>query len=312
MKNIMLILAMSITQFALAVGNEGGGGGDLCEDRIQVIRDDIKGWIEKGGPRKGLKLPKGVSIDQYSKAMIEHINVTKIRCVKPGDKGYPILVKDAPKVCQFTFVDERFPTFIKEVITCDYNIFLNKKLMSESDQYVLIHHEFAGLAGIESPDESISTYSISNQISGYLESQVVQKLVIKNPESKHNNYEERDTVIPKVPLLAFEKALAIQMSYYGVDSIKILSVGYRLNHKIDDFFSNLAAGYRWVYTRNLVILVTTNGESHKFNCEFSFKPQEDRYMFVNHCRSETAYLRNETFTVDPETFELGRHGKRPL
>jgi hypothetical protein len=49
----------------------------------------------------------------------------------------------------------------------------------QSDQYVLIHHEYAGLAGFEVNDGESSQYEISNQISGYLEDQIVKKLVVK-------------------------------------------------------------------------------------------------------------------------------------
>ncbi len=38
---------------ALAKGPSGSGGGDLCENRIKIVRDDIENWILKGGA-KGL------------------------------------------------------------------------------------------------------------------------------------------------------------------------------------------------------------------------------------------------------------------
>ncbi len=50
---------------------------------------------------------------------------------------------------------------------------------SESDQYVLVHHEYAGLAGIEISKGEDSDYQVSNQISGYLENQVIKKLAVK-------------------------------------------------------------------------------------------------------------------------------------
>lgn len=170
------ILTLSlVTLNAFARGGVDSGGGDLCEGRIKAVRDDIRGWIVKGGPRS-LQLPNGISVDQYSKAMLEQIKVANIKCVAPGDKGFPVEVYGTPKICRF----DRKQT--ESEITCDIQKFQSQ---AESDQYVLIHHEFAGLAGIERPSRDDSHYGISNQISGYLVSQVIKKLAIK-PQGSPN------------------------------------------------------------------------------------------------------------------------------
>jgi hypothetical protein len=62
-------------------------------------------------------------------------------------------------------------------ILCNYDRFMKT---ADSDQYVLIHHEYAGLAGFEPSNGSDSEYEISNQISGYLVDEVVKKLAV-NP-----------------------------------------------------------------------------------------------------------------------------------
>ena len=155
-------------------GTNSGGGGDLCENRIQIIRDDIKSWIVRGG-HLSLKLPNGISTQDYEIAMLYAMNAAKIRCVAPGDNGYPVQVFGTPKECRF---DKRADL---QLITCD----INKLLKSlESDQYVLIHHELAGLAGLENPSGDVSTYSISNQITSYLVDQVVKKLAIVPVQAK--------------------------------------------------------------------------------------------------------------------------------
>ena len=60
---------------------------------------------------------------------------------------------------------------------------------SESDQYVLVHHELAGLAGFEVTTATGSNYEISNQITSYQQDQVVKKLVVKSPSpSGHPGY----------------------------------------------------------------------------------------------------------------------------
>ncbi len=150
-------------------GSEGVGGGDICEDRIKIIRDDLSDWIQRGGP-SGLSLPTGVTVAQYSDQMLAQINAAKIRCVGPSDSGYPILINGTPKVCRY---DKNAQA---SAITCDYQ---KLKEVSESDQYVLIHHEFAGLSEIEMPSDDDSHYAVSNQISGYLENSIVKKLVVK-------------------------------------------------------------------------------------------------------------------------------------
>ena len=150
-------------------GSEGVGGGDLCEDRIKTIRADLKTWIENKGS-EALQLPSGVSQVQYSQGMLNALAGAKIACVGPGDNNYPVEVHGTAKVCKFNV------SAASKLITCDFKKFQS---MTESDQYVLIHHEYAGLAGIDQPNGSDSVYTVSNQISGYLVDQVVKRLAVK-------------------------------------------------------------------------------------------------------------------------------------
>ncbi|MDD4976287.1 MAG: hypothetical protein PHY93_18155 [Bacteriovorax sp.] len=171
MKKFTMISLLFIMSFAHAQirGSEGVGGGDLCEDRIKIVRDDLSEWIKKGGP-SGLKLPANMTTASYSRAMLNQIKQAKIKCVSVGDQGYPVRIKGTAKVCRFDANESQ--------ITCDYNKFQS---ISESDQYILVHHEFAGLANIEIPNGADSNYSISNQITGYLVNQVVKKLSVISP-----------------------------------------------------------------------------------------------------------------------------------
>lgn len=153
-----------------SMGGVATGGGDLCEDRIKNIRDDLKSWILKGGA-KTLQLPTGVSAGQYSDDMLEQMSVAKIRCVVNGDAGYPVTVEGAPKVCRF----DRSSSL--SLITCDLKKFEG---MSQEDQYTLVHHEYAGLADIERPNGSESDYRVSNQISQNLENMMVKRMVVKS------------------------------------------------------------------------------------------------------------------------------------
>ncbi len=165
---ILATLAISHPVLAKSRGGEGVGGGDQCENRIKIIRDDIKGWIMEGGPR-ALQLPSGMTVEDYSTAMLDQISKAKIKCVGPSDDGYPVMVEGVPKACRFDL------NYWKSSITCD----LSKFPTADEDAYVQVHHELAGLAGLERPVGADSKYDLSNQITGSLENRVVKKLVVR-------------------------------------------------------------------------------------------------------------------------------------
>lgn len=146
------------------------GGGDPCENQIKVIRSDLSVWIQNSGAKE-LRLPDGISVDQYSTRMLQKIEKAKIRCIGQGDKGFPVEVYGTPKVCKFEVGSSEDST-----ITCDRLIFL---ALDESEQYVLVHHEYAGLAGVEVPLKDDSQYEVSNQITSFLENKIVKRLVVK-------------------------------------------------------------------------------------------------------------------------------------
>ncbi|MFL5813526.1 MAG: hypothetical protein ACJ763_08105 [Bdellovibrionia bacterium] len=146
-----------------------GNGGDICEDRIKTIRDDIASWIDKGGPAK-LSLPSNISLERYNAGMLTEIARAKVSCT--NDK---VTVESVEKTCK-NIIDPK----LGSQIVCNRNQLMNDT--SDSDQYVLIHHEYAGLAGLEKSDGGDSIYPISNQISGYLENEVVKKLVVSQQE----------------------------------------------------------------------------------------------------------------------------------
>lgn len=169
--------SFSMAQAHARIGIDSSGGGDSCEDRVQIIRADLHSWIGAGGPQ-GLALPQNLSVADYSKGMTAAFKSTKIRCVGAGDAGFPVKIGKAPKVCIFETIGD------ESQITCDFAKFQS---LSESEQYVLIHHEYSGIAKFEVPDAETSTYFISNQISSFLENVLVKKLAVKpvvNPGAK--------------------------------------------------------------------------------------------------------------------------------
>ena len=143
-----------------------GNGGDMCENRIKIIRNDIESWILRGGSGP-LKLPSNLSHKEYDSGMLNELKA-----------GHPIICTDdkvyvgrAEKTCKNYEGNDGVNR-----IKCNLKRF-NK--LSEEDQYRLIHHEYAGLAGFEVNTGEESKYIISNQLAAYLENQVVKRLVIK-------------------------------------------------------------------------------------------------------------------------------------
>ena len=163
---------MTAGNSVFAAGQDRGGG-DLCEDQIKIIRADLKKWIINDG-HKDLKLPSFIDYNSYATKMLSAIDQAKLQCVGTQDKGYPVQVEGVAKVCRFDV------NASQSMITCDLGKF---KALSETEQYVLVHHEYAGIAGIEIPNKADSNYEVSNQISGYLVDQVVKRLAVKRSTS---------------------------------------------------------------------------------------------------------------------------------
>lgn len=166
---ISAVLATGISVHAKA-GNENGNGGDICENRFKIIREDIQNWILRGGSA-ALQLPSGVSNKQYDEVMLRKFKTAKVSCT--DDR---IFIGRAEKSCKNYVASDG-----TVLINCNVNRFMGT---SESGQYVLVHHEYAGLAGFEVNKDEDSTYLISNQLTSYLEDQVVKRLAVRPRPSK--------------------------------------------------------------------------------------------------------------------------------
>jgi hypothetical protein len=152
---------MPLYSFANGVGN----GGDICENRFTSVRNDIHSWILLGGSA-GLSLPQGISFAEYNQSMLANIASAKVSCT-----DQKLTIGQAEKTCiNYSSAGEQI------LIVCNTNRFMNT---SENDQYILVHHEYAGLSGFEVNAGESSDYRISNQISGYLENAIVKKLVVR-------------------------------------------------------------------------------------------------------------------------------------
>ncbi|MGE3610260.1 MAG: hypothetical protein AB7I27_11775 [Bacteriovoracaceae bacterium] len=166
-KNILGILICLSISLAYA-GGESGGGGDATEVRVNEIRADILKWINDGGAKE-LKLSKQVSYDDYVARMSEILAPQRVIISFTSEE---VLVNGTQKTCRSYVAD-------KEYMLCNISRFKNT---SESEQYKLIHHEYAGLALIEENIGASSDYSISGQITEYLKEERVLRLAVKNNE----------------------------------------------------------------------------------------------------------------------------------
>lgn len=175
MKWIFIALtALSLPAFA----SEGTrGGGDACEERFKAVRNDISDWIADGGG-DGLQLPSGWTKTKYSKKMTSSLATARIQCVGKGDRGYPVEIDGVPKICRFDISSK------STWITCDLTKFMS---LSETDQYRLVHHEYAGLVGLESPRGSDSFYEVSDQITNDLVDETHKKLAVGRRVGKYDS-----------------------------------------------------------------------------------------------------------------------------
>ena len=167
MKQIV-IAALAVFSLTPALAQDkAGNGGDICENRFVAVRDDVRQWIEKGGGA-ALSLPPQLALAQYQSNMTEKIRSARVSCVV--EKLY---VGEAEKTCK-NFVDA---SGVARIL-CNEARFM---ATDEQGQYVLVHHEYAGLAGFESNNGEASQYTISNQISASLENEIVKKLAVRDP-----------------------------------------------------------------------------------------------------------------------------------
>lgn len=184
LKNTALVLGLTLSTLSpgfAAIGGDSGGGGDALEVRVNEIRSDLLEWIKKGGARE-LTLPTDISYGEYEDKMKDILENKKVALSFTNDV---VKVNGAEKTCRGSFLTVK--TFSSEKKTspqvlCNITRFKNT---AESEQYPLIHHEYAALQNLERNDGAASDYEISNQITDFLENKIVKKLAVKKkPEPK--------------------------------------------------------------------------------------------------------------------------------
>jgi len=160
-------------------GTDTGGGGDSTEARVDEIRSDILKWIDLGGA-KGLILPSFLSYPDYVSRMSGVLapHVVVVGFVSSAQESASlneelhVSVSGQPKTCRgFVSRHDKRPH-----ILCNMERF---KGALQSDQYRLIHHEYAGLAGVERNQGPSSDYRVSNQLTDYLVPETILRLSVK-------------------------------------------------------------------------------------------------------------------------------------
>lgn len=159
-----------------------GSGGDMCEARIQEIAYDIQHWIAKGGA-ENLSFPQGLKAQDYAKKMNKVLDNTVIECV---DKKLFLNPRSSNRIAKTCINDMNYVSG-ETRIRCVSNVFMD---LEAEEQYRLVHHEFAGLAGLErnvisqGKVEEKSSYVISQQIGAFLENVTIKRLAVKKSDEK--------------------------------------------------------------------------------------------------------------------------------
>lgn len=169
MKSLLLLSSLFLLSPNISMAKRGqdkGNGGDICENKMRNITNSIEEWLIRD-EYKGLKLPDDLSEENYKEGMLDAAKKSILSCVTEK-----VFIGMAEKTCK-NFEGEDQST----QVVCNFDRFMKTE---EKEQYRLVHHELAGVAGFETnKGEEASVYFISNQISEFLQKEMVYKLGIK-------------------------------------------------------------------------------------------------------------------------------------
>ena len=166
MTKLILFSFLTLLSAQVFAGDKVLNGGDICEDRLHAVRDDIRTWIQEGGANF-LNLPNGLSLAEYKIRILQQMATAKVSCTNKT-----LTVDGNEKAC-INFVSRKNQHFV----VCNRAAFNST---SDSDQYSLVHHEYAGLSAIEINHKGSSDYFVSNQLTNSLEDQTSKHLVVKD------------------------------------------------------------------------------------------------------------------------------------
>ncbi len=174
---LVVMTLLNVKTRVYAKGDSVGNGGDSCEARIQSIAINIQEWILYDNHSE-LDFKGRLTKDEYEFPMLTALKLGRVSCTDEK-----LFVGKAEKTC-INFPEEDF-------IECNVDKFMNT---DEEGQYRLVHHEYAGLAGIEVNNESeASDYFLSDQISRKLKWEIVKKLPIHKDKNSCNVFLKRNS-----------------------------------------------------------------------------------------------------------------------
>ena len=174
-KKVLLSLLFALPLHNNAFAGREGNGGEPAELIFKQIAQNIQQWIASGNADE-IKLPHGISLALYKKKMIRALNHYTISFTES-----PIFIGASEKACR-----NKPDSLGGGEILCNDSRFYLSYDRNIDDVYRLVHHEFAGLAGLEVNRGAESDYFISDQISGYQKEEVLRRLpVVKNDDEAY-------------------------------------------------------------------------------------------------------------------------------
>jgi hypothetical protein len=147
---VMMSVFASLSAFAQAGNGAGNGGGE--DGNFKNIRDDIQSWMEKNVQTGELSAKLKLSFDQgdfYAK----FVAVTAAVGEKITFNHEPILFSNNVRVCKNDPVAHQIQCNIDEW-----------SAVRGDSRYMIVLHEYLGIAGIESNQGDSSTYPVSKNI----------------------------------------------------------------------------------------------------------------------------------------------------
>jgi hypothetical protein len=182
MKAATLAVLMGSSVLAWAGGGTSiGGGGDGHERMFDELRADLLKWIAEGG-HEGLSYPADVNAALY-RAKMEQVLMPHVVIVEFVTTQEESAAKDSEKRAQVDGVQKTCRGFVskrkKMVILCNSERF---DAALPAERYRLVHHEYAGLAGMERNQGPSSDYQLSNQLGEFLRTESVLRLGLRRKE----------------------------------------------------------------------------------------------------------------------------------
>jgi len=205
--SLILFLALSSATLVQAQGGGGHvGGGELCRDEIDKHRKAIIEWINQGFAKKidftRARKP-GLTYELYESKMLDALKEGRVTvtCYDDTKKLAELAAKYGASKDKITigagcinYENKRG----KSNIACDSDSILREKERrgATDDNYILTHHEFASIVGIEERlGVGESDFSISEQLSEFQHRETILLLGPKNPNASASTEDTRFNVL---------------------------------------------------------------------------------------------------------------------